>query len=230
MDKRTRRMFADWSETDQFREAVTRAKGVVGDALSRFRKPCVAYSGGKDSLVMAHFVLQQAPATMVLHWDYGRSYLPQETFDEIVACAHRLGVKSDQLRIETSPEYERLGRRAVNVLGREYLEKLIPRLSAEGYDLSFVGLRKGESGNRKRRIRLEDFLTEIPESWPVADMTWLDIWAYIVENEIKYLSHYDTYGPVIGWDEARLCTFFDPEFAWANAFDGIAHWRFKHQG
>ncbi len=202
---------------------------VIRRVLATHRRPYVAYSGGKDSTVLAHQVLGEAPDTMVLLWDYGCHYIPRWLHEEFVANARRLGAR--ELRVRTSEAYERLGRRAVNVLGREYLGKLVPELREEGFDLAFIGLRAEESV--KRRLRTRGF------TWrehgmdccaPLRDWTAEDVWAYIASRNLPFASVYRRYVPVLGLKQARLVTFFDPEFDRFGAaeLDSALMWRFKH--
>jgi 3'-phosphoadenosine 5'-phosphosulfate sulfotransferase (PAPS reductase)/FAD synthetase len=180
---------------------------------------------------MLHLVLQQAPGIMVLNWDYGPYYSPRELRREIALNARRIGARN--LRIETSPEYTRLGRRAVNVLGREYIGKVMPALRREGYDLAFVGLRREESLKRRRRMDAGRWLsTGIMECWPLAEWTWMDVWAYIISRGLPYLSFYDRVAPVVGYERARFTTLFDPEFAHlgADTVDGVVNWQWRHEG
>lgn len=218
-----------WAESEEHREQVERTEDIIANALAKHNKPYVAYSGGKDSTCMLHLVLQQKPDIMVLHWGYGPYYIPRWLEAEFIKNARRIGARN--IRVETSPEYLRLKRKAVNVLGREYMGKLIPRLAAEGYDLVFVGLRKEESLKRRRRITNRRSITEIEECWPLADWTWKDVWAYIFGHNLPYAGVYDLYAPVVGWDRARLTTFFDPEFdkLGASNLDGVLMWKFRHQ-
>jgi len=41
----------------------------------------------------------------------------------------------------------------------------------------------------------------------IADWTWLDVWVYIISNNLPYLLYYDDYGEIVGWDRVRLSTF-----------------------
>jgi len=217
-----------YAQTDEHLIKVEEAKSIIRSALKQSRKPYVAFSGGKDSTCLLHLVLQEKPDVMVLHWDYGRWYVPRWLEKEIIENARKLGAKN--IRVETSEEYERRKRKAINVLGREYLGKLIPQLQKEGYDLVFVGLREEESAKRKRRIRAKRSLSPIPECWAIAKWSWRDVWGYIFSHNLPYASIYDLYAPVVGWDRARLATFFDPEFRHLGkeSLDGILLWRFRH--
>jgi len=229
MNERWRETFLAWSQTDDYRCALADAEQTIRDALATARRPYIAYSGGKDSTALVHLVLQQAPDVMVLHWDYGRAFVPQPVHEEILRNVRQLG--ATHLRVETSPLYEKLGRRATNVLGRHYIGKLLPRLAEEGYDLAFVALRAEESVKRRLRIGAKRSIGPIAECWPLASWRWLDVWAYIVANGLSYLSLYDARAELVGWDRARFTTLFDPEFAdvGSESVDNVLHWRWRDE-
>jgi len=222
MDDKTKQLFLLWAETDEHKRKVAEAKSVIEKALERFNKPYVAYSGGKDSLAMLHLILQHDPAVTVLHWDYGPYFMPREFEKEIIKNARKIGVKN--LVVKTSPLYKKLGRKARNILGRHFLGLVVPKLAKEGYDCCFIGLRAEESNKRKTRTKWffekNHLMTNV---FPLARWRWLDSWAYIISNDLPYPKVYDLYGSVIGWDKARLVTFFDHEFDWTGApiLDGV---------
>lgn len=230
MNARWQRAFRDWVMTAEHQQALREANQVIAEALAQSRRPYVAYSGGKDSTVLTHLVLQQCPEIMVLHWDYGRAFVPEQVHKEILAIARQLGVRN--LRVETSPLYARLGRRATNVLGRHYIGRLLPLLAEEGYDLAFVALRAEESVKRRHRLAAQRSLGPIPECWPLASWRWLDVWAYLVTHQLPYLSLYDARAALVGYDRVRFTTLFDPEFADVGneSLDNVAHWRWRHEG
>ena len=224
-----RETFRLWSRTEQHARALHDARVIIERALESAQKPYIAYSGGKDSTVMTHLVLQYAPDTMVLHWDYGRAFVPEPIQREILRNARLIGVWN--LRIETSPLYAKLGRRAQNVLGRHLIGRLLPQLAREGYDLAFVGLRKQESPKRTRRLRANKPLSIIPEYHPLANWDWRDVWAYIVTHNLPYLSLYDQRAELVGYNLVRFTTLFDPEFEHLGAptIDNFLHWRHRNE-
>jgi 3'-phosphoadenosine 5'-phosphosulfate sulfotransferase (PAPS reductase)/FAD synthetase len=224
-----RETFRLWSRTEQHTRALHEARAIIERALESAQKPYIAYSGGKDSTVMAHLVLQYAPDTMVLHWDYGRAFVPEPIQREILRNARLIGAQN--LRIETSTLYTKLGRRAQNVLGRHLIGRLLPRLVREGYDLAFVGLRKQESPKRARRLRANKPLSTIPECHPLADWDWRDVWTYIVAHKLPYLSLYDQRAELVGYNLVRFTTLFDSEFEHlgAPAVDNYLHWRHRNE-
>jgi len=229
MIKKWKDTFLTYSKMIDFKKRVEESKFIVKNVFNTYSTPYIAFSGGKDSTCMTHLVLQQNSNIMVLHWDYGGYYIPRKMENKILKNAKKLGVKN--LRIETSSKYGILKRKAINVLGRDLIRGLLPQLFREGYDASFIGLRSEESPKRKRRIKADRSLSKIKEIFPIASWTWMDIWAYIIKYDLPYLSHYDLYGPVVGWDRVRLTTFFDSEFdkLGCSNVDGILMWKFKNK-
>jgi len=228
MKRRWAETFRAWAETKEHQRALAEARRIIAQALKESRKPIVNFSGGKDSTVLVHLVLEQKPDVHVLHWDYGRAFVPYPVHREILRIAEQLGVQ--HLRVETSPLYRKLGRRARNVMGAHLLGKLVPQLAEEGYDVQFIGLRAEESSKRSRRIRSGRSVGAIREVWPLASWRWLDVWAYIVTRGLPYLSLYDARAELVGYDRARFTTLFDPEFAdiGGDTIDNVLHWRYRH--
>lgn len=228
MDARWREAFRAWAATDDYRRRLAQANEAIARALARSQRPYVAYSGGKDSTAMLYLVLRQAPDVEVLHWDFGRAYVPAEVHQEVLDIARRLGAA--RVRVETSPLYARLGRQARGVMGRHLVGRLLPRMAQEGYDLAFVGLREEESLKRRRRMRRGRMLSAIAECWPLAAWTWRDVWACIVANGLPYLSLYDSRAALVGYDLARFTTLHDAEFAHLGSLtvDGVLHWRWRN--
>jgi len=222
-----RQTFEIHSKTDGYASRIEKAMRIINVACRR--KMYCAFSGGKDSTVMVHLALRVVPDVMVLHWDYGRYYVPLKFHDEIIAIVKGLNVKN--FRLETSDKYDKLKRRAINVLGEDYLGKLIPKIRREGYEGVFVGLRAEESCKRTVRIKQGGAYGGIKEYYPVGHLTWMDIWAYIVSNDLPYLSHYDRYAELYGYDKVRFTTFFDSEFDkfGCRNVDGILNWRFRNE-
>lgn len=228
MDERWRQAFLERSMTPDHRRAVREAEDIIRGALERAQRPYVAFSGGKDSTVMAHLVLQQRPGTMVWHWDFG-PYMPASIRAEVIAVAQRLGAHN--LRIDTTAAYEQTDGDEGNLWARSLFGRVIPRLLQQGYDLGFIGIRSQESGNRRRRIRAGRSLTSLRECWPISSWSWLDVWAYIVSQGLPWVSVYDREAEVVGWDNVRFSDFFGGggERVGADAMHNILHWKMRHQ-
>ena len=229
MTEQWRETFLAWARTEAHQHAVAEARRVISEALAQSKKPMVSFSGGKDSTAMLHLVLQQKRDVTVWHWDYGPAFVPRDVQAEIENLPRRLGVR--QLRIDTSGIYWREWRKAKNVFYRVYFGLVAPRLLQEGYDCVFVGIRAEESVKRRLRIAANRSLTAIREAWPLASWQWLDVWAYLVNNNVPYLSLYDSRAELVGYDKVRFATLFDPEMAdlGAESVDNVLHWRWRHE-
>ena len=229
MNEKKRKTFLMWSETEEHHRRLEEAKAIIAIALNNFKKPYVAYSGGKDSLCLLHLTLQQKPDVTIIHWDYGPYFMPREIENEILENARKIGAKN--IQIYTSNLYLKLQRKARNILGSIFLEKIVPQLAKEGFDCCLLGLRAEESSRRKTKTK-NPFKEEkgIINVTPLRSWKWIDCWAYIVKNNLPYPSVYDKYAEVIGYDKARLVTFFDKEFEWTGAplLDGILMTKHKN--
>lgn len=216
------------SETDEYKHAINYVDDVITDALDRYKKPIISFSGGKDSLVMTHLILSQARDITVFHWDYGRYYVPRHIEDGTMRLMRWLSPNS---MVATSKQYERAKRNPSNIFYHVFFGKTTTELINRGYDLQFIGLREEESLKRKRKLNGTPFRKgKIEECHPLHLMTWKDIWAYIVSNDLPYLKIYDKYAALVGWDKVRFATFFDPEFdkLGASNVDGVLMSEFKH--
>jgi len=107
------RAFKLWGRTEWFRARVREAERVIEEALSRFNRPYVAFSGGKDSTALMHIVLRKDPNVTVVHWDYGPFFVPRELHREILSIARGCGARD--IRVLSSQLYWKLGRKARNV-------------------------------------------------------------------------------------------------------------------
>lgn len=225
MDDLWRETFLNYAGTPTHEDRVNHAKEIIRKALEEER--CyVGYSGGKDSTAMLHLVLQQCRSILVVHWDYGPGFMPREIEEAIIANARAIGAKN--LSIHTSEKYQEFHRPDFAVFAREYIGRVLPRLRSRGYSCSFVGLRAEESCKRKRRIKRREYIVT-REAWPLADWTWMDVWAHIISNDLPYLSHYDRAAELAGsYRDVRLCTLFDAQFAHMGGGDNFLYWHFRN--
>jgi len=220
-----RETFVQYSQTSTHKARVSDARATIREALANDR--CyVSYSGGKDSTAMLHLVLEQSPQVLVVHWDYGPGFMPRDIEQAIIANAKTIGATN--LRVYTSQKYEEFHRPDFAVFAKEFIGRVVPRLKHLGYTCSFVGLRAEESCKRRRRIKQRETII-MQECWPLANWTWLDVWAYILKNDLPYLSHYDQMAELMGsYRDVRLCTLFDPQFAHLGSVDNFLYWRFRN--
>lgn len=229
MDLMWKKYFLAWAKTEEFRKKVRVAEEIIKQALEEFNKPYVAFSGGKDSTVLLHLVMQYDKSITVIHWDYGKYFIPRSIHREILEIAKSCG--AENVVVLTSKLYDKLGENARGVLGRCFIGVEIPKLIKQGYDCCFLALRSEESIKRRERTKnYREFDSRgIWNIFPIRDWTWRDVWAYIVSNNVKYLSLYDKYGKLLGYDKARFVTLFDKEFSWLGNenIDKFLMWKKK---
>jgi len=182
-----------------FKRRIERARAVVAEALEKAQNPYIAFSTGKDSIVMAHLVWQQASDVLAVYFDADCAF-PESTAllgryeaagypiirwpcESILETMHRVGgPTSDRCEAETmrSTVY-----RPIKLLLAEY-----------HFDGVFLGLRNEESPGRHKlaQVRGQLFWQKRDGLWeclPVAYLDHMDIWAYIVINDMDYCAVYD---------------------------------------
>ena len=91
-----REMFELWAETEDYKKHIEEAKNNIKQILLT-EWPTVLYSGGKDSLVMLHMVMQQNNKIPVYYSDSGYDYesqqikMPKSMTDDIVKIGREAG-------------------------------------------------------------------------------------------------------------------------------------------
>jgi len=209
MDDRWRKTFLLWSKKREHEQLVEKTSASMRSIIEKYR--CVvAYSGGKDSTVMLHLALQIDPDIQVFHWDQGPQLMPRDVTEEILANARALGAKnlivetwkgSDAEDMRVNPEKWR----AAHMIHYLVLNRIRRQ---QGWDFQFVGLRKEEGCKRSAVCKHP----RRGETYPLADWSYLDVWAYIVSHGLPYPRAYDLYAPLLGWDQARFVNFFSMRF------------------
>lgn len=221
MEKQWIEFFNLWAETEEYHGRIQEAKKVIEKALKNYKNPYISYSGGKDSTVMLHMVLQQKHDISVWHWDYGDQLMPRDIEEEVLNNAGMIGAEEiivckrqgDDARTNSGPGY------------KQFFGTLKKLKEKYGWDLGFVGVRQEES---RRRTRIYKSFFKEDNCYPLLKLTWKDIWAYIVSNELPYASVYDKYLKLNGYDQARLVTFFDKEFDFGMYVDCVLMPEFRN--
>jgi sulfate adenylyltransferase subunit 2 len=188
------------------------------EVAAEFERPCLLFSGGKDSIVMLHIAAKAfSPARIpfpAMHVDTGHN------FDEVIAFRDRrvaeaqieLVVASVQASIDAGRVVEETGPRASR--NRLQTVTLLDAIEDNGFDAVFGGARRDEEKARaKERIYSfrDDFgqwdpKNQRPELWnlyngrhrkgehirvfPISNWTELDIWQYIEEEQLEIPSIY----------------------------------------
>ncbi len=209
MDEKTRQMFLLWSKRPEFAKLVVDTTCIIRCYVKK-GKCVVAFSGGKDSIVMLHLALQVDPEIDVFLWDQGSCLMPREVHAEILGNAAKLGVKN--LLVGSAPVQENPDLPESPFLwgvSHRAHYAVIARFRRErGWVTQLVGLRVEESCSRKRVCSKP----RRGEVYPLDQWSWRDVWAYIVSRDLPYPRLYDVYGPLLGWDQARFVNFFSKRF------------------
>ena len=188
------------------------------EVAASFERPCLLFSGGKDSVVMLHLAIKAfwpaKPPFPVMHVDTGHNFSEVIEFrDRMVSdLGVRLVVASVQDSIDQGRVVEQTGPRA----SRNQLQTvtLLDAIEANKFDALFGGGRRDEEKARaKERVfsHRDDFgqwdpKNQRPELWnlyngryrqgehfrvfPLSNWTELDIWQYVAEEQIDLPSIY----------------------------------------
>ncbi|NRQ34435.1 sulfate adenylyltransferase subunit CysD [Nonomuraea sp. NN258] len=191
---------------------------IMREVAAEFERPCLLFSGGKDSIVMLR-IAEKAfwPAAIpfpLMHVDTGHN------FDEVIAfrdrrtaeLGARLIVASVQQSIDAGRVAEETGRRASR--NRLQTTTLLDAIEENEFDAVFGGARRDEEKARaKERVFSfrDDFgqwdpKNQRPELWnlynsrirkgehirvfPLSNWTELDVWDYIRREGIEIPSIY----------------------------------------
>lgn len=201
-----------WAETEEHRARVKEAREIIFQALME-SNPYLAFSGGKDSTVLLHLVAQQSPAILVVTYQLGSQ--PSKIVSEYSAIAKQI-----------ARNYE------LWLPGSNFWVMGTADLARRGYNAVFVGLRAEEAIGRRNRIRAGRSITCHREYWPLQNWRWQDVWAYITANTVPYLSYYDLYAPVVGYNRLRFSGFFGAKFLsqfGKGNLDGVLMWRERYK-
>lgn len=198
-----------WAKTEEYQAKVSASFETIKRHVSK-GKCMVAFSGGKDSTVMLHLALQIDPEIQVFHWDQGPQLMPRDVQEEVLANARSLGAKNLIVESWSGSEAEDMRVnpekwRTAHMIHYLVLNRIRRQ---QGWNFQFVGLRK-EEGCKRTAICKHPRRGEV---YPLADWTYLDVWAYIVSHGLPYPRAYDMYAPLLGWNQARFVNFFSMRF------------------
>lgn len=182
-----------------FAHRVAQAQAIITEGLAAMARPYIAFSTGKDSLVMAHLIWEQDATVPAVYFDADCAY------PETLALLDRMeAVGRPIIRWPCEPmldTFARLGGPDAPGVENETMRTTVYRpakaiIAAHGYDGVFVGLRMEESRARHLSGIMHGNLFHlqrdgIMECRPVLRWTYDDIWAYIVSRDLDYNRAYD---------------------------------------
>lgn len=203
MPPKWKKTFELWSKQEIHKERLKIAENNIKQVL-RHWKPIVLYSGGKDSLVLLHMVMKHDNNIPVYYSDSGYDYdskqvkMPREMTKEILRIGKLAGAKHIYSCGHKDPSSKRFFGNLFKVMGKHKC------------NLELLGIRGEESTGRKNRVKGPLVRVEGSRrlAFPLRDWDWKDIWAYLVMNKLEYLSYYDQYANVEGYDNVRLSSRF----------------------
>lgn len=220
---------------NHLREIESESIYVIREVAAQFENPVLLFSGGKDSIVMLHLARKAfAPAKLpfpLLHVDTGHNFPETIEFrDKLVnEIGARLIVASVQDSIDEGRVVEEKGINA----SRNGLQTttLLDAVEAGKYDAALGGARRDEEKARAKERFFShrdefgqwDPKNQRPELWnifngmktmgehfrvfPISNWTEMDIWQYILQENIDIPSLYFTHQrEVFARDGALLAT------------------------
>jgi len=199
MDDNFRRQCQLYAHLNGFGWRIKQARATVAEALEKMQNPYIAFSTGKDSAVMAHLIWQQAPSVRAVYFDADCAF-PESTalLERYEAASHPIVRWPCESILETM---RRIGGPTSDRCEAETMRSTVYRpikslLTEYRFDGVFLGLRDEESPGRRKLAQVRGLLfwqkrDALWECLPVARLTYMDIWAYIVTNGVDYCAVYD---------------------------------------
>ncbi len=179
----------------------------------------VAYSGGKDSTVLLHILIEAGWAGPMVMYFYSDIENPPENVEmaKQQAKEHNLELHILDCKDSSSVEaFRQAGhlfiypatkdeKRIINIVDTAFRKQVDKFTSDMGLAGTFLGLRKAESYRRAMSLSKTGPVykaksRQTATCCPLYNWSGDDIWAYIVENNLPYLACYET----PGYDRRRL--------------------------
>ncbi|MDE1971304.1 MAG: phosphoadenosine phosphosulfate reductase family protein [Patescibacteria group bacterium] len=226
MEDSWKEYFQLYAKSNEMREKIQDARQIIS---SNAENAYIAYSGGKDSIVLLSLASAINPEISVFHFVAGKYLIPTWLENQVMENATKIAPQANlncyEFRLGNFPK-SRSSSTTVSWYAAFYSELSVFKKKT-GCKVGLIGLRSEESHKRKHKLSFEESATD---RYPLKNWTWKDIWGYIISTRLPYPSSYDSYAELLGWEQARFVSFFDGEFDKFNstAIDNLLMWREKH--
>ena len=203
MPRRTKQSFLWHSKHEDYKKHLEEAKANIEYILEHYN-PVILYSGGKDSLVLLHMIMQYDKTLPIYYNDSGYDYesqqqkMPTEFTKEILEIGYETGANHIHIGGGSTPS------------SRKFFGQLFQYMKQEKANLELLGIRGGESVGRNNRVK-GSLVRKEGVRWlafPIRYFTTDDVWAYLVSENVRYLSYYDYYARIDGYEGVRLSSRF----------------------
>jgi sulfate adenylyltransferase subunit 2 len=195
---------------------------VIREAFAQFENPCILFSGGKDSIVVSYLASKAfSPAMLpfpLVHIDTGHNF--QETLDFRDMFVEKIGARLVTGLVEESIKQGKvIEERGINASrNRAQIVTLLDAIEHNNFDAALGGARRDEEKARAKERFFShrdefgqwDPKNQRPELWnifngrknigehfrvfPISNWTEMDIWQYILLENIPlpslYFSHW----------------------------------------
>jgi phosphoadenosine phosphosulfate reductase len=169
------------------KEKETKAIDIIRSALVKSKNPCACFSGGKNSLVLLHYLKEYGPPDLsVIYIDTGSEFPEVQSYMQKMKKLWRLNlfiVKPEEQFNETTKTNE-------CSCDNRKKETLVRLLSQRNYDCVFIGdTSESLTSLSNAVISYPELLSVIVK--PLFQFTSNDIWNHIREHNLPHCSLYE---------------------------------------
>lgn len=210
-----------------FKRKLARSKAVIEEFLARAKRPYLALSGGKDSVVCAHLVSQIDPDMQIfsqcddLDWPGLDTHLKNiiktcGLKDHIIGYSEVSAKKEFKMALRIGKETKSMHEGCFRAVIKKYVEDY-------NRDGVILGLREQESKGRRLNLRYRGLIYSkkdgVTTCCPIGKWDSKEVIGYIAKNNLPLFHIYTKLGQHIGIENVRMCWPIHPQFiAQGNVF------------